>query len=76
MITNCSRKILHKGINEVEDYRNMQMWMLVLVWRRVSPFIVQKICEETLCRIPDSKNLHEMSDEEGRLPQVSAHIYH
>jgi hypothetical protein len=36
----------------------------------------KKIHEETVCRIPNSKNLHVMCDEEGKLPYVLVHIYH
>jgi hypothetical protein len=44
----------------------MQMWMFVLI--RNQSFIVQKIHEEVICRIPDARNRHKMSVEEERLP--------
>jgi hypothetical protein len=50
----------------VEDFRNMQIWMSVLI--RNQSLNAQKIHEQTICRIPDSRNIHEMSDEEGKLP--------
>jgi hypothetical protein len=47
----------------VEDHRNMQ----ISVSGGVSSSIAQKIHEEMICIIPDSKNLHVMFDKEGRV---------
>jgi hypothetical protein len=44
-------------------------------WSGTPHKYVDVSARRTICRIPDSKNLHATFYDEGRLPQISTHIY-